>query len=329
MKKAALILICLILLISSVSAALINTTIVTPTNYNGEVSSSGLLDTYSYVFEPGTNNAIVFQEIVLSRPGFIQNTPIIFKLYLADTTTITGKINTTTGYLSGKVVSSFDSGTTSTSGSNFYNIRSLIYPVNLVYLYANSTGIYYLALVESTRVNYAPFAITGKNLGSLDLDTTADAYIAITGKPSDNPIVKCDYSAAYPFTILTYYEQKSALAAHENTAAIIGDTGALPADRDWVGKLLELIGLVLNAAYTIIVVAATLAVYMVTGFAFLLLAQVFLTLVAAYTIIALVMSFYDSDDLFKSIGSFIKREMKLFRFFMDIFKWIKTILKWW
>ena len=143
-----------------------------------------------------------------------------------------------------------------------------------------------------------------------------------------NPIYKCNFYSTKIFTITTYAE-----SLDDYTKNLEDAIGTGVCEGNYWYCLLEWIFSPLRNAINDL---STLAGY-VKGFydgtfalaGFIFSVKIFIGLNAFYTAIAIILSIEDSDDLFKAFGKFISYERKLLRFYMEIFKAIKNIIKWW
>jgi hypothetical protein len=166
---------------------------------------------------------------------------------------------------------------------------------------------------------------TGVSIYSWDNSTVANIPVTDMTK---NPIYKLSFTSTSPFTLTTY-----AISIEDFTKSLgkAIDTGVCTGNYwycllDWIFSPLK------NAINELSKFAGD-----VKGFydgtyaiaAFIFSAQIIVGMTAFYTAIAILLSIEDSDDLFKAFGSFWRREMKLFRFYMEIFRAIKDMIKWW
>lgn len=177
---------------------------------------------------------------------------------------------------------------------------------------------YYLIVTDLTN-----FVYTG--LYEFDLDDTRDAYIILTEMPSNNPIRSVSISTnGGTFSGSLYYTDITKIISSEKDPMKLGESESR--DLFW---LIRQVGSVIDAILSFVISVASFITTVGGLVIFVMGAKVFLTILAAYTIIAAILSIHDSDDMLKSIGKFVRYELKLFRFFVEIFNWMKNIIVWW
>lgn len=301
--------VCLIL-IAPVSAALINTTVIANVAIADSLGTEFNGASFTYTALPPT----VIQELKLS--SYNDNIPTHVSMIQNDGNTINFDITTNAiSFYQRQQIVNIDGGTSSTE-----NVLIFLYPVNRIFFAQTNTTprTYYLIITDLTN-----FVYTGGY--DFDLDTTRDAYITLPSKPSSNPVRTVEiYSTNGRFSGTLYYVNVASIAASENAPENLGQ----PDNHDlfW---LIRQIGSVIDALVKFIAGVASFVTSVGGLVLFVMAGRIFLTIVAAYTIIAAIMSIHDSDDMFKSISKFIRMELKLWRFFMEIFRWMKDIIVWW
>ena len=160
---------------------------------------------------------------------------------------------------------------------------------------------------------------------SFKWDNETNANMPIYGITT-TPIYKCRIDSQQEFTVTTLAVKMSDYLVSYQDAL-----NAPPADSwfAWLGWLFNPLRDAINALTSFI---SKIKIFFNTAEAFLFFifaGEIFIGMNAFYIAIAILLSIEDSDDLFKAFGNFYKRMMKLFRFYMELFKAMKNILKWW
>lgn len=310
MKKWLMLLVLLAFVVVPASATIINTTVIANVVIADSLGTEFSGQSFIYTATPPT----VIQELKLS--SYNDNVPTHTTLTRNDGTTIDFDITThAISLFQRQQTVSIVGGTSSTE-----TLLIILYPVNRIFFaQTNDTPkTYYLIITDLTN-----FIDTGGY--AFDLDTTRDAYLTLPVKPSSNPVRTVSISSpGGRFSGTLYYVNVNSLAASENAPANLGQ----PDNRDLFWLIRE-VGAVIDTLVAFLKGVASYVSAIGGLVLFVMAAQVFLTLVAAYTIIAAIISIHDSDDMFKSIGKFVKMELKLLRFFGELFDRIKTIIVWW
>jgi hypothetical protein len=208
--------------------------------------------------------------------------------------------------------------------------QGLVTPIVTAYV-VDSDGNYYLVSDSENNLlamEYSASWRTSRIIGARYLiNTSTTSYIPIDN-PATNPIRSASYSTtASGGTITLAFTTQETTQTQIDKAKNDQDTNT--GQLNWWDSFVDLAHRIIDVAIKMVAFAATLSSYLFTGIAFLFMAQVFLVIVATYTVINVVMSIHDSDDLFRSFAKFWRRELKLLRFFMEIFGWVKQIIKWW
>lgn len=158
-------------------------------------------------------------------------------------------------------------------------------------------------------------------------DNATTANVPLTTHIIADPIYKCEFSASsQQFNILTYAVKLQDFTTSYRDAINAPDpTNPL----SFLGWLLQ----PLEDAVTKFVEFGKLAAGFFTGAyalaAFIFAGTIILGFSAFYTAIAIMLALESSDDIFVAPAKFWRYEMKLFRFYMEIFKSIKELIKWW
>lgn len=310
-KYFALLLIALLAIVAlPASATLINITVIS----NAVISASLGTEFSGASFVYTAISPTVIQELKVS--SYNDNIPTYVSLTQANGNVINLDITThQISWFQRQQIVNIAGGT-----SNTETLLSFLYPVNRIFFaQTNATPkIYYLIVTDLSNFN-------DLNSYTYDLDTDTDAYIVLPIRPSSNPITTVSItSPSGRFSGTLYYVNVNSLKASEDAPQNLGQTSNK--DIFW---LINEIGTVIAGMIGFLASIASYVISVGGLVIFVLSAQIFLTLVAAYTIVALALSFYDSTDLFKSISKFFRYEMKLWRFFMEIFMWVKEQIKWW
>jgi hypothetical protein len=331
MKPRLLILIAAILLLFSslAGAAIINTSVIlgaTPgttitLHYPPSSTSS-----YSYSVN-GSTDVIAYATYTCQ---WAESSKTYFSLSRGDGTKVTGHFELTPDWtqFTGSQKGYIDGGSgVSTNTYSRIPVLNAIYPSdwNAIFVKSNDTGSAKYYLVLSANTGYQ--TISGEyTVGApYSLDTTKDAYLELPAAPSKNPIVSAStyntgggkfiaYYASTPFTSFAYSETNAdnPIAAQGILDLVLGQV--------W-GTIQALLGLGSTAgslfSYTTIIAA------------FIFTAQFFVGFSILYIFISVLLAIEDSDDIFKSFGAIVRSVRKLFAFYMEIFKAIKSFIKWW
>lgn len=197
------------------------------------------------------------------------------------------------------------------SGSNAPDIQTRI-------LYSNTTGLWYLYTALQSD--------TGNPLD----DSTAS--FAIIDSPVANPIASVTQSVNSGGSLqVTYLSIPAAELSYDSrktieSAASGGVTTSLPE------SLLRILDSILKTLTELSnILGKTVGFLNITTafFVFLTASEIFVGINVLYIAIAILLSIEDSDDIFRAYGQFHRRMMKLFRFYMELFRGLKDIIKWW
>ncbi len=189
----------------------------------------------------------------------------------------------------------------------------------------------YMVVVVDPATKQEYFTLTtglGGNAGTqVKWDNSTYANMPLNTHIIADPIYKCEFSAPnQQFNILTYaVKLQDFTTSYKDAIAAPSTSNPL----SFLGWLLQ----PLQDAVNRFVEFGKLAAGFFTGAyalaAFIFAGTIIIGVSAFYTAIALLLSIEDSDDIFKAFGRFWRYEMKLFRFYMEIFKAIKELIKWW
>jgi len=327
MKKLVLVLLVLALIVLPVSATIINCSFILG-NKQGQPTYFAYPSTSvsSFLYTVPAGEVIAYQKFDLA---WSEGTTTYFTLTKASGSTISGSFNLhSTSLITGVQTATINGGSTLTE--NYWRIVALpsgsaIYPKELIGIFVKSnvsSAYYFVITSEVTNINSNEY-----NVGApFDLDTSRDAYITLPGNPSSDPIIQSSTINNNGGKFLVYVDHTPAdsfaysTTNANNPAATQSDIFRL------FGQLAQGLLAIFAALSLLAQTFVTYILYLQIIIVFIFAAQVFLVLIAAYTIIALALSFYDSTDLFKSIGKFWHYEMKLFRFFMELYTWIVKLI---
>lgn len=296
--------------VAPVGATLINTTVVS----NAVISTSigTQFSGSSFAFNAVSPNVI--QELKIS--SYTDSIPTFVTLTHSNGNTSVISITTSKiSFFQRQQVMSISGGTSSTE-----TVLEMFYPVNRIFFaQSNDTPRTYY-LVATDTANFIDL-----HSYSYDINTDTDAYLILPEQISYNPVTTVSIIAdGGRFSGTLYYVKLDSIKSSENNPENLGE----PESRD-ILWLIGQIGLVIEAIALFI---SQIAVYVTTvgGFVvFIMAGEVFFTIVAAYTIVAAILSVHDSDNLIRSVGKFVKYEMKLFKFFGELIGWVKNIIVWW
>jgi len=310
MKKWLLVLVLLALVVVPASATLINTTVISNAVISASLGTDFNGASFLYTATPPT----VIQELKVS--SYNDNIATHVNLLRADGSAI--DLDITTHQIS---VFQRQQVITITGGyPNTETLLSFLYPVNRIFFAQTNTTprTYYLIATDLSYFN-------DLNSFTFDLDTTRDAYIVLATKPSSNPVKTVSITSPNGrFSGTLYYVNIASIIASENAPASLGQSGSVTQE-----SVLQTISDTINKILAFFIGAASYIMTVGGLVLFVFAAQIFLTIIAAYTIIAAILSVHDSDDLLKSVGKFIRYELKLFRMFHELFIMVKDAIKWW
>lgn len=306
-------------LVSCANAILINTTVISDVTGMSVLPSTvfGAKGTFTKTADAGygLQDLVVdlryygdTQHIVLTH-GNAQQTEILFA-------------KTDLNAYSELVTATFTGG--SASEVTYYKFFSLGVQIQyrLLFTVSNDTPkTYYAVFVPATSIIQTNLARTFP----FDIDTDSDCYIVLPLQPSVNPVIKFsvtsnsnnDIGGTYAFGQIT------ALKASELKPS---------AGREPLGSTDDLISMIVGVYTKLTQLAINLFDFINIFsliFYFIFAGEIFIGMNAFYIAIAILLSIEDSDDLFKAFGNFYKRMMKLFRFYMELFRAMKDTLKWW
>jgi len=319
-----LVAILILLLVPCVNAEIINTTILLATDYGGEIHLGNAMETsMAYTYSPPDYNMIVFTTIYQRTEG----QTLTWELVRAGASSITGTIETkSTGLISGDLILSIDGGSSATL--SYPKLLYLIYNPTATLFFVKGDDSYYFVIADNSRFTYA----VGGNVfrpvvAPFKLNTTSDCYLEISDKPSSYPVVEINVAPSVNgnYYIMPYYELISDVQNAEEYTEDVQESGEI----GFFDSLLKILSTILAGALEIGKYAVGLLLFFGSMAAFLLAVKVFLGFNALYFAFAVLLSIEDSDDLFNAFGKIVRRMMKLWKFYMQIFKWIKEIIKWW
>ena len=308
-SRYILLVLCLLLIALPASAALINASVISNTLKSVSLGEEFGGSSYAYT----AISPSVVQELKVS--SYTEAVPTIIILTLNDQSTITSSISTQSTSLFTRLQTvSITGGSTATEST-----LSFLYPVNRLFFAESNTTpkVYYFVIADLNK-------FVDLNNAYFDIDTGTDAILTLSTRPSSNPITKVSISApGGRFSGSLYTTTVDSLVKSENEP-LSGGGGNY--------DVLSLIGKIFAVITGMADFVAASASYVISigGLAiFLFSAKTFMVVVVSYMIITLILSIHDSDDMFKSIGKFFKYQLKLWRFFMEIFGWVKETIKWW
>jgi len=318
----------ILLLVPCASATVINTTVLLTTNYGGDVHlGTAQSQTGQYLYSPPENNMIIFSTFYPKNEGQSLN----WILTRNGGSDITGSVRIeSTGLFSGNTIATINGGSTSTVG--YSKVVLLKYNPPMTMFYVKSDTAFYLVIADNSRFNYAVSGdIYHPVYAPFLLDTDIDCYLQLSETPTTYPVTRLTVnpSSSGEYTVTPYYESIQAAEQAEidttNVQQSVSSGGTL-------SFLTSLVNLVLNAVKLLDGLSKSIGSFVsVFGIilAFIFAAEIFIGLNALYIAIAILLAIEDSDDIFKAFGAFYRRMMKLFRFYMELFRAMKDILKWW
>jgi len=307
-----------------VNAEIINTTVLLATNYGGEVHLGDATTTSrSYMYTPPDDNMIIFTTILQQSEG----QSLAWSLTRAGGSSITGTIETvSTGLLSGNLIMSVDGGGTATI--SYTKFLSLMYNPTVTMFFVKGDDYYYFVIADNSRFTYSVGGdVFHPVVAPFKLNTTSDCYLQLSGKPSTYPVVEIDISESREglYYIMPYYELVSDVANAEEYTEDVQESGEL----GFFDEFLKFLRMVIATAAEIGAYAVGLMFFFASFGAFILSLKIFIGFNALYFAFAVLLSIEDSDDLFKTFGQIVRRMRKLWAFYMEIFGYLKTIIKWW
>ena len=319
-----LVAILILLLVPCANAEILNTTVLLATNYGGEVHLGNAMETSTaYTYSPPDYNTIVFTTVYQRTEGQV----LTWELVRAGASSITGTITTeSTGLLSGNLTLSVDGGSSATLP--YSKLAFLMYNPTVTLFFVKGDTSYYFVVADNSRFTYS----VGGNIfrpvvAPFRLDTTTDCYLEIAGKLSTYPVTEINIAPSVNgnYYIMPYYELISDVQNAEEYTEDVQESGEI----GFFDSLLKLLSTILAGALEIGKYAVGLLLFFASFGAFILGIKIFLGFNALYFAFAVLLSLEDSDDLFQAFGKIVRRMMKLWKFYMQIFKWIKDIIKWW
>lgn len=318
-----LLILCLLLIALPASAALINGSIILGNTPGTSVHLAYPSDPTSYfAYNAPSGEVIAFQQYNLQ---WTEGTTTYFTLTRSDGSTIAGSFNLhTTSLIEGLQIATITDGTTLTETYPRIPGFNAIYPKDIygIFVKSNVSADYYFVLTTSTGAVVSNQFDVG---APFDLDTTRDAYITLVELPSAIPVIKSSTQNNNAGTFLTYVAH-TPIASFVYSVINSNNPAVIESQLD---RLLRLVSDVMLKIGELATATISFSGMLMALVVFLYLPQIFLTIVVAYTIIAMILSIHDSDNLFKSMSKFMRYEMKLLRFFMEIFRNIKDVIKWW
>jgi len=214
---------------------------------------------------------------------------------------------------------------------NENNFNSSLPYVRAPFIDALYAGDLYTTIVVDPGTRQQYFTIgemvggTGGSFTSWDNATVANIPITDIIK---NPITKCYFISLNHFDITTY-----AVAINDYSKSLDKAIGTGVCEGNYWFCLLEWLFVPLQNAINNLSEFAGKTAQFLNNLRilsiFIFSGVIIIGMSAFYTAIAILLSIEDSDDLFKAFGKFISYERKLLRFYMEIFKAIKVIIKWW
>ena len=197
------------------------------------------------------------------------------------------------------------------SGSNAPNLQTRI-------LYGNQTGQWYL--------------YTGLQSDTGNPLDAATASFAVIDSPATNPIASVMQTVVSGGTLEATYLSIPNEEVNYDAAKTIEAAQNGGVTTSWAEKLTQILDYIVKAIMDLGVIVKSASGFLsitTAFFVFLTAAEVFFGLSAVYVAIAIILSIADSDDMFKSVGKFKRYMMALFRFYMELFRAVKDIIKWW
>ena len=267
------------------------------------------------------------------------NGDINFAFTKQDSSLITGTIEKHTSSVTTDLVTVSITG----GSSNSFTFNWLQSPAfEFVYLQVNATNEYYFAALPagdfaSAHRNYQWTDVSsdllttpiGGEYYSYVFDTTTIPNINLgSSHPTLNPIVSTSVSSTNAliyhkvgYEEITHVDQKITNVINDGVVA-----------QNWWDVIVAFIYFLWGAfqlASSTLTFAMSLLGYLIGGASFLFKKETIATVIGVYLAITMILSIHDSDDMFKSLGKFIRYQKKFVTFFIDIIKWIKEIVKWW
>ena len=319
-----LVAILILLLVPCANAEILNTTILLATDYSGEVQLGNAMETdQMYTYSPPESAMIIFTTIYQRTEG----QTLSWELTRAGESSITGTLETkSTSLISGDLILSINGGSTATL--SYPKFLFLMYNPTATIFFVKGDTSYYLVIADNSRFTYA----VGGNVfrpvvAPFILNTTSDCYLEVSGRPSSYPVVEIKVvpSVDGNYYIMPYYESISDVGSAEEYTEDVQESG----DVGFFAAILKILGAVYAGALQIGAYAVALLFFFASFGTFILSIEVFLGFNVLYFAFAVLLSIEDSDDLFKSFGKIVRRMQKLWRFYMEIFGYLKTIIKWW
>lgn len=188
-----------------------------------------------------------------------------------------------------------------------------------------------LVLVDSgTKEEF--FTIGGTTAGWGIWDDSIVAHVLLSESIVNNPLYKSEFNTgggSAKFRITTWlvklsdYRDAHEIASYE------------PEDGDWLfGGLNKYFGWLFNPIRQFLDQISTIMGYLGSFVSTIIevikmAAGIFIGISAFYTAIAIVLSIGTSSDLFKAWGRFYRYEMRLFRFYMEIIRAVKSLVLPW
>jgi len=310
-------------LVVGANATIINTTVLLTTNYGGELQLGNAIDTSdTYTYSCPDDHMIVFSTIYPRTGG----QTLAWTLDRGGGTQLSGTIALqSTSLVSGNVVSTIAGGTS--SSIPYY----LIFNPTMTIFFVKGDLYYYLVIADNSRFIYAVSGdIYHPVYAPFYIDTDTDSYLQLSENPTTYPVQTLSiYPSSGNYIVMPYYESVEDTKIAE---IYTEDTQAGVTSGDILSFLQGLIKAVYRVIDAIALLNTTLGSFLNVFsifVSFIFAVQIFIGLNVVYIAIAIILSIAESDDLFYSFGKFYKYIMKLFRFYMEIIRAIRSIIKWW
>lgn len=316
-SRIFLVAILMLLLVSCASATTVEGYIIT--SNNAIIKEFGYAHA-TYNYEP-TGYAIVYVEVTPLSEG----TTTEFVFTQNDGSTITGHLildpvdwlNST-----GTQTVLLDGGTSTTNTYARIPVLGWHFPAmyNMFFFRENTTNDYYFVATKE-QFDFNPSSVPWS------FNTDEVAYLAIAGNISSNPIT----SVYFVNSLQGNFDVVSGTSSFSGWDESIGqpsDACGLLDIGCHLKKVTDFLKSIIDAAFEIgTFISVPLSILRELGV--FLLIKTFIGFNVLYLSLSVLLAIEDSDDIFRAFGSLVSRVRKLWRFYMEIFGWIKTIIKWW
>ena len=312
-----LVAILLMLLVSCASAATKEGYIIT--SNNAIIKEFGYAHAF-YQYEP-FGYAIVYVSITPLSEG----TTTEFTFTQNNGSTITGDLTLSPAGLmnsTGIQTVSLDGGTSTTNTYVRLPLLGWHFPAmyNMFFFRENATNDYYFVATKE-QFDFNPSS------EPWSFNTDEVAYVAITGNISSNPITSIylinpsqgDFDVVSGTSSFSGFDES---VGESSDACGLFDIGC------HLKKITDFLKSIVDVALEIgAIIAIPLTILKAFGVYFFV--TTFVGFNVLYFSLSVLLAIEDSDDIFRAFGSLVRRMMKLWRFYMEIFRWLKDIIKWW